>query len=67
VTKIRMAAAVLLAAAGLSFIGTLAVPAVASADPWQPYSGPRHPIRHYLGDIEHPFWAITHPVRALTP
>jgi len=66
-TKIRTAATLLLATLALSFVGTLAVPAIASADPWQPDSGPLHPIRHYLGDVEHPIWAITHPVRALTP
>lgn len=66
VSKLRMAAGVLLATVGLSLIGSL-VPANASADPWQPFSGPRHPVRHYLGDVEHPIWAITHPVRALIP
>jgi hypothetical protein len=66
VSKLRIAAGVLLATVGLSLIGSL-VPATASADPWQPFSGPAHPVRHYLGDIEHPIWAITHPVRALIP
>lgn len=66
-SKMRWAAAGVLAAVGLSFGGAIAVPAVASADPWQPYSGPLHPVRHYIGDIEHPIWAITHPIRALTP
>ena len=66
VSKLRMAAGVLLGAVGLSLIAAL-VPATASADPWQPFSGPAHPVRHYLGDIEHPIWAITHPARALIP
>jgi hypothetical protein len=67
VSKIRIAVAAVLTAFGLSCAGALVVPAVASADPWQPYSGPFHPVRHYLGDVEHPFWAINHPVRAATP
>jgi hypothetical protein len=67
VSKLRCAAAAGLAAVGLSFGAAIVVPAVASADPWQPYSGPRHPVRHYAGDLEHPIWAITHPVRAATP
>jgi hypothetical protein len=66
VSKQRRAAAVLLGTIGLSLIGSL-VPAVASADPWVPHSGPLHPIRHYAADVLHPIWAITHPVRALIP
>ena len=66
VSKLRVAAGVVLGTVGLSLIGSL-VPAVASADPWQPRSGPLHPVRHYAGDIEHPVWAITHPVRSLIP
>ena len=66
VSKLRRAAAVLLGTIGLSLIGSL-VPAVASADPWVPHSGPLHPIRHYAADVLHPIWAITHPVRALIP
>lgn len=66
-SKLRWGAAAALAAVGLSFGGAIVVPAVASADPWQPYSGPLHPVRHYIGDLEHPIWAITHPVRAATP
>lgn len=66
-SKLRWAAAAVLAAVGLSFGGAIVVPAVVSADPWRPYSGPRHPVRHYIGDLEHPIWAITHPVRAATP
>jgi hypothetical protein len=66
VSKPRMAAGVLLGTVGLSLMASL-TPAVASADPYQPFSGPRHPVRHYLGDIEHPLWAITHPLRALIP
>ena len=66
-SKPRMRAAVLLGALGASFAGALVVPAVASADPWQPYSGPAHPVRHYLGDVEHPIWAITHPIRSVVP
>jgi hypothetical protein len=66
VSKLRMAAGVALGTIGLSFIGTL-VPAVASADPWVPYSGPAHPIRHFAADVLHPFWTVTHPFRALTP
>ena len=66
VSKLRMAAAILFGTIGLSLIGSL-VPAVASADPWVPYSGPLHPVRHYAADVLHPIWAITHPVRALIP
>jgi hypothetical protein len=65
-SKPRRAAAVLLGTIALSLIGSL-VPAVASADPWVPHSGPLHPIRHYAADVLHPIWAITHPVRALIP
>jgi hypothetical protein len=64
VSKLRMAAGVGLGTIGLSLMGSL-MPAVASADPWVPCSGPLHPVRHYAADILHPVWAITHPVRAL--
>jgi hypothetical protein len=43
------------------------VPAVASADPYQPNTGHRHPVAHYFGDVEYPGWAITHPIKALVP
>jgi hypothetical protein len=66
VSKLRVAAAGLLAAVGLSLLGSLA-PAVASADPWVPFSGPLHPMRHYAADVLHPVWAITHPIRATVP
>ena len=66
VSKLRVAAAGLLAAVCLSLLGSLA-PAVASADPWVPFSGPIHPMRHYAADVLHPVWAITHPVRATMP
>ena len=66
ISKLRVAAAGLLAAVGLSLLGTLAAP-IASADPWVPYSGPLHPIRHYAADITHPIWALTHPIRATIP
>ena len=67
-TKSTTKVAVLLGVLGTSLLGTLAAPAVASADPWQPYwTGPEHPVRHYVGDAEHPIWAITHPFRALVP
>ena len=66
ISKLRVAAAGLLAAVGLSLLGTLAAP-IASPDPWVPYSGPLHPIRHYAADITHPIWAITHPLRAVIP
>jgi hypothetical protein len=66
VPKLRMVAAVMLGTISLSLIGSL-VPAVASADPWVPYSGPLHPVRHYAADVLHPVWAITHPLRALIP
>jgi hypothetical protein len=65
-STLRMAVGVAVGTIGLSLAGSL-VPAVASADPYQPFSGPRHPVRHYLGDIEHPIWSVTHPVRALIP
>jgi hypothetical protein len=66
VSRLRVTAAGLLAAVGLSVLGSLA-PAVASADPWVPGTGPLHPIRHYAADVLHPIWAITHPVRATVP
>ena len=46
VSKLRMMAGVLLGALGLSLAASL-MPAVASADPYDPYSGPLHPVRHY--------------------
>ncbi len=61
--KIRVGAATMLAAVGLSLVA----PAVASADPWVPGSGPLHPIRHYAADLTHPFWAARHPIRAMIP
>ena len=66
VSKLRMGAVVALATLGLSLGGSLA-PAVASADPWVPFSGPLHPVRHYAADALHPWWALRHPVRALIP
>jgi hypothetical protein len=66
VAKLRVAVAGILAAVGFSLLGTLAAP-VASADPWVPFSGPLHPMRHYAANVIHPVWAITHPVRALIP
>jgi hypothetical protein len=66
VSKLRMGAAVLLGTVGVSVIGSL-VPAIASADPYQPGSGPRHPVAHYVGDAEYPVWSITHPWAALRP
>ncbi|MDH6243982.1 hypothetical protein [Mycobacterium sp. OTB74] len=66
--RTRRRLAVLLGALGVSMLGALAVPGVAAADPWRPWwSGPEHPVRHYVGDVEHPIWAVTHPIRALTP
>ena len=62
-SKMRVAAAGLFAAVGLSLI---AAP-VASAAPWVPYSGPLHPVRHYAADAIRPGWAITHPLRAMVP
>jgi hypothetical protein len=61
--KIRIGAATMLAAVGLSLVA----PAVASADPWVPGSGPLHPIRHYAADLTHPIWTATHPIRAMVP
>jgi hypothetical protein len=66
VSKLRAGAGVLLATVGLSLVGSL-MPAVASADPYVPYTGPLHPVRHYAADILHPGWALTHPLRALIP
>ena len=66
VSKVRVAAGVGLATIGLSVAGSL-LPAVASADPWDPASGPLHPVRHYAGDVLHPGWALRHPARALVP
>jgi hypothetical protein len=66
VSKLRIAAGVVLGTVGLSLVGSL-LPAVASADPYVPFSGPLHPVRHYAADILHPGWAITHPLRAMVP
>jgi hypothetical protein len=66
VSKLRMLAGVVLGTVGLSLAASL-MPAVASADPWDPASGPLHPVRHYAGDVLHPGWALTHPLRALVP
>ncbi|MGO9156024.1 hypothetical protein [Mycobacterium sp.] len=66
VSKARMLAGVMLGAVGLSIVASL-VPATASADPYVPYSGPLHPVRHYAADVLHPGWALTHPLRALVP
>jgi hypothetical protein len=66
VSKLRVAAAGLLTAVGLSLLGSLAAP-VASAAPWVPYSGPLHPVRHYAADVLRPVWSITHPIRAAIP
>ena len=66
VSKMRVGAAGLLAAVGLSVFGSLAAP-IASAAPWVPYSGPLHPVRHYAADVIRPGWAFTHPLRALIP
>ena len=66
VYRLRVAAAGLLAAVGLSVLGSL-VPATASAAPWVPYSGPLHPVRHYAADVLRPGWAMTHPLRAAIP
>jgi hypothetical protein len=63
VSKVRVGAATMLAAFGLSLVA----PAMASADPWVPGTGPLHPVRHYAADVLHPFWAARHPLRALTP
>ena len=60
-SKLRIAAAGLFAAVGLSLV---AAPN-ASAGPWVPFSGPLHPIRHYDADITHPGFVLRHPIRAL--
>jgi hypothetical protein len=65
-SKLRIAAGVGLATIGLSIVGSL-MPAVASADPYVPWSGPLHPLRHYAADVIHPGWALTHPLRAMVP
>ena len=65
-SKVRMMAGVMLGAVGLSLVASL-MPATASADPYDPRSGPLHPVRHYAGDVIHPGWALTHPLRALVP
>jgi hypothetical protein len=65
-SKVRVAAAGLLAGVGLSLLGTLAAP-VASADPYVPFSGPLHPIRHYAADVIHPIYSVTHPIRSIIP
>ena len=50
VSKVRIAAGVVLGTVGLSIAGSL-MPAVASADPYIPWSGPLHPFRHYAADV----------------
>jgi len=65
-SKVRMGAAILLGTLGLSVAGAL-VPATASANPYVPFSGPLHPIRHYAADALHPIYTITHPIRSLLP
>jgi hypothetical protein len=62
-SKVRVGAATMLAAVGLSIVA----PAIASADPWVPGSGPLHPIRHYAADLTHPGFDLRHPVRAMMP
>jgi hypothetical protein len=66
VSKLRIAAGVGLATVGLSIAGSL-LPAVASADPYVPWSGPLHPFRHYAANVIDPAWALSHPLRALIP
>ncbi len=66
VSKLRMAAGVAVGTLGLSLMGSL-MPAVASADPWVPDSGPLHPARHYAANVTHPLWTLTHPIRAAIP
>lgn len=66
VSKLRIAAGAALAMVGLTLAGSI-TPAIASADPWVPFSGPLHPGRHYAADVLHPVWAARHPVRALVP
>jgi hypothetical protein len=66
VSKLRMAAGVAVGTLGLSLIGSL-LPATASADPWVPYSGPLHPVRHYAANVLHPAWTLTHPIRSALP
>jgi hypothetical protein len=63
VSNLRIGAGVALATVGLSLAGSVA-PAVASADPWVPFSGPLRPVRHCAADVLHPVWALRHPVRA---
>jgi hypothetical protein len=65
-SQLRVTAAAVLGAVGLSILASLA-PAVASADPWVPFTGPFHPMRHYAADVLHPVWAVTHPIRATMP
>jgi hypothetical protein len=66
VSKIRIMAGVGLTTIGLSLAGAVA-PAIASADPWVPFSGPMHPIRHYAADLTHPGFDLRHPLRAMVP
>lgn len=66
VSKLRVAAGVGLTTIGLSLAGSL-MPAVASASPYVPHSGPLHPIRHYAANFINPGWAITHPIRSALP
>jgi hypothetical protein len=66
VSKVRVAAGVGLATIGLSLAGSL-MPAIASASPYVPHSGPLHPVRHYAANFLNPGWALTHPLRASLP
>lgn len=66
VSKLRIAAGVGLGTIGLTIAGSL-MPAVASADPYVPHSGPLHPVRHYAANFLNPGWTIRHPIRAALP
>jgi hypothetical protein len=73
-SKFRTLSAGVLCAAGLSLAGAFVGPAVASADPGQPWGQPMrpepppmHPIYHYTDDLTHPVWSVTHPFSALLP
>ncbi|MGO9509979.1 MAG: hypothetical protein ACLPXZ_22515 [Mycobacterium sp.] len=73
-SKIRTLSTGVLCAAALSLAGAFAGPAMASADPGQPWGQyprpeppPTHPVYHYTDDLTHPVWSVTHPVWAIAP
>ncbi len=66
VSKLRMTAGGVLGTVGVSLVASLIAPG-ASADPYQPFSGPRHPVRHYVGMSNTRFGRSRIPCAPLSP